>query len=86
MSRGCIKDLDDATYKKCQNGQDCDTCFENVCNDQDVTTEEIDRYCYVCDSQNNQNCISNLDESMMQECPATKNDLGCFHSITGIEI
>lgn len=84
VSRGCIKDLDDATFEQCQNGEDCEVCLENGCNNQDVITEEIDRYCYVCDSETNPNCISRLDESMMQKCSASKNDLGCFHTIAGI--
>lgn len=85
VTRGCIKDLSDDDYEYCQkNGGDSKLCLENGCNDQNAIEDAIDRYCYVCDSETDLNCIASLDDSLLRKCPANREDLGCFHKITGM--
>lgn len=44
------------------------------------------RFCYACDSFTDTNCESHLETSMLERCPKTEEDLGCFHAIKGNNI
>lgn len=40
--------------------------------------------CYKCDSNINPNCTNQLDDTMIGLCEFEREDLGCYHMITGI--
>lgn len=42
-----------------------------------------DRFCFKCDSTNDPNCVSEVDSSMIGQCPYAEEDLGCFHMVIG---
>lgn len=42
-----------------------------------------DRKCFKCDSTIDINCVSEVDASMIGQCPYAEEDLGCFHMVTG---
>lgn len=86
------------TNTDCDDSNQCFQCQTNKCNNKQTRPsslhinlfaddDAIDRYCYVCDSESEPNCVGSLDDSMLQKCPPAtdeqEQDLGCFHSITG---
>lgn len=42
-----------------------------------------ERYCFHCDSSTDPNCTDILDRPMVRLCSYAKEDLGCYHMITG---
>lgn len=42
-----------------------------------------ERFCYKCDSNINPNCTNQLDGTMIELCDFEREDLGCYHMITG---
>lgn len=42
------------------------------------------RYCWQCDSRIDPNCKDTLGQKMLGLCPYAKEDLGCYHMITGM--
>lgn len=59
---------------------------EDNVNLEDMNIVEIGldaKFCYVCDSADDPNCESRLNSSMLERCPTSELDLGCFHVING---
>lgn len=70
------------------------TCTTPYCNDIQlsveqnsvsvITDETVEQRCYRCDSQDNENCRSNLIPALLFLCPPGAGEaLGCYHVITG---
>lgn len=55
----------------------CQTCESDNCN----TMLTVDNTCYVCDSTKNSNCSIKVDDEMIQNCPFSAENPGCYHFI-----
>lgn len=75
--RGCLEDAPTLALT-CINNSKCELCTDGEhCNNKNVAQE----FCYVCNSENDENCKNNPDAAMAQACTAVEYNfdrMGCY--------
>lgn len=76
IQRGCLADFNDEIKDDCKNNDDiCEKCSDKMnCNNKVVDGE----FCITCNTENDQNCRSNLNISMHTQCKLSVKPLGCY--------
>lgn len=75
--RGCL-DEHPTMAVTCANNDKCELCIdEQLCNKKNVAQE----FCYVCDSENDENCVNNPIATMETSCTESEfnfDRMGCY--------
>lgn len=79
-TRGCLSENENLATT-CLNETLCSKCVGAGCNGKTVEDER----CIVCDSEIDSNCVSNLNETMIQVCPVSPAGMGCYRFDDGGE-
>lgn len=79
-TRGCLSENENLATT-CINEILCSKCVGSGCNGRTIEDEQ----CIVCDSEVDSNCVSNLNDTMMQICPVSAAGMGCYRFDDGGE-
>lgn len=79
--RGCLNEHSDMEDPCSGEAAFCHTCEDDNCNSEAAADDIV---CYSCDSVNDPNCESALNNTMLETCPLSTHNLGCYHYNDGL--